>query len=216
MPDAGRFVSEDPIKSGDNWYSYCRNNPLIFFDPLGLSEICEEDIPDYYNLFGQMDPTLSSKTGIIYGDGYYINYTLSYEFTDGINPSFGSSGNAGYRFTGVSYEVVFDSITYPLASAKVSFHASGPSYVIDSGQRNLTPYNFPEKGPKFVEITPNVLYSYDMDSITYYDANLMYPHTDAWLKIDISFVPGGGRQGKSEIHTIPFLEQDYMDPRNPR
>ena len=25
---AGRFISEDPIKAGDNWYMYCNGNPL--------------------------------------------------------------------------------------------------------------------------------------------------------------------------------------------
>ena len=32
----GRFVSEDPIKDGLNWYTYCANNPVMFVDPFGL------------------------------------------------------------------------------------------------------------------------------------------------------------------------------------
>lgn len=36
-PDTGRFVSEDPIKDGNNWYVYCGNNPVNNIDPLGLS-----------------------------------------------------------------------------------------------------------------------------------------------------------------------------------
>ncbi len=35
-PGTGRFISEDPIKDGSNWYSYCYNNPLIFRDKNGL------------------------------------------------------------------------------------------------------------------------------------------------------------------------------------
>ena len=35
-PEAGRFVSEDPIRSGANWYAYCSGNPVAFVDPLGL------------------------------------------------------------------------------------------------------------------------------------------------------------------------------------
>ena len=35
-PSIGRFISEDPIKSGLNWYIYGNNNPLRFFDPWGL------------------------------------------------------------------------------------------------------------------------------------------------------------------------------------
>ena len=35
-PDIGRFVSEDPIKDGNNWYVYCGNNPLCFLDSTGM------------------------------------------------------------------------------------------------------------------------------------------------------------------------------------
>ena len=34
-PGIGRFVTEDPVKDGVNWYVYCANNPLVFFDPSG-------------------------------------------------------------------------------------------------------------------------------------------------------------------------------------
>ncbi|NLW48269.1 MAG: IS3 family transposase [Firmicutes bacterium] len=30
--EIGRFISEDPIQDGENWYTYANNNPLIFFD----------------------------------------------------------------------------------------------------------------------------------------------------------------------------------------
>ena len=35
----GRFITEDPIKDGMNWYSYCSNNPVMLIDPLGLSNV---------------------------------------------------------------------------------------------------------------------------------------------------------------------------------
>jgi RHS repeat-associated protein len=35
-PGNGRFTSEDPIRSGLNWYSYCGGNPIVFSDPTGL------------------------------------------------------------------------------------------------------------------------------------------------------------------------------------
>lgn len=35
-PDMGRFITEDPIKDGNNWYAYCRNNPYSYTDPTGL------------------------------------------------------------------------------------------------------------------------------------------------------------------------------------
>ena len=35
-PAIGRFVSEDPICHGYNWYIYANNNPIMFQDPSGL------------------------------------------------------------------------------------------------------------------------------------------------------------------------------------
>ena len=37
-PSIGRFISEDPIKDGTNWYVYCSNNPIAFVDPTGLRD----------------------------------------------------------------------------------------------------------------------------------------------------------------------------------
>jgi hypothetical protein len=31
----GRFITEDPIRDGDNWFAYVGNNPLAFTDPDG-------------------------------------------------------------------------------------------------------------------------------------------------------------------------------------
>jgi RHS repeat-associated protein len=37
--EAGRFLTLDPSKDGNNWYEYCFNNPLSFTDPTGLSGV---------------------------------------------------------------------------------------------------------------------------------------------------------------------------------
>ena len=34
-PSMGRFITEDPIHDGINWYAYCGNNPVMFIDPSG-------------------------------------------------------------------------------------------------------------------------------------------------------------------------------------
>ena len=36
--ETGRFISEDPAKSGVNWYAYCEGNPVNFIDPWGLKD----------------------------------------------------------------------------------------------------------------------------------------------------------------------------------
>ena len=35
-PTIGRFITEDPIRDGENWYVYAGNNPVNFVDPWGL------------------------------------------------------------------------------------------------------------------------------------------------------------------------------------
>ena len=35
-PATGAFTTEDPVRSGGNWYSYCGGNPVRYIDPLGL------------------------------------------------------------------------------------------------------------------------------------------------------------------------------------
>ena len=37
-PETGRFTTEDPAKSGVNWYVYCEGNPINFIDPWGLKD----------------------------------------------------------------------------------------------------------------------------------------------------------------------------------
>jgi RHS repeat-associated protein len=38
QPTTGRFMSEDSIRSGLNWYTYCGGNPVRFIDPTGLAK----------------------------------------------------------------------------------------------------------------------------------------------------------------------------------
>lgn len=40
-PSAGRFITQDPIKSGKNWFVYVGNNPVKFVDPRGLAQILD-------------------------------------------------------------------------------------------------------------------------------------------------------------------------------
>ena len=47
-PRTGRFITEDPIRDGLNWYTYCYNNPIMFIDPSGLSTNFDNRIQKYH------------------------------------------------------------------------------------------------------------------------------------------------------------------------
>ena len=46
-PSVGRFINEDPIRDGFNWYAYCGGNPVMYVDPLGLWMPGDENLPDW-------------------------------------------------------------------------------------------------------------------------------------------------------------------------
>ena len=53
---SGRFITEDPVKDGLNWYAYCGGNPVMFWDPSG--KIRDDEIEMYEN--GEMAPAAYS------------------------------------------------------------------------------------------------------------------------------------------------------------
>ena len=87
----GRFVSEDPIRSGNNWYSYCAGNPVTFIDPRGLATV---NLVDYMNAMGanvlefEVDGVKKATVTI---NGKRVTYTLNSGLIDDtvLNEKFG-------------------------------------------------------------------------------------------------------------------------------
>ena len=71
-PATGRFSSEDPIRDGLNWYTYCAGNPIAYIDPFGLAEV---GLRAYAESFGA-NVTWNGKTG--YATISYHGITESY------------------------------------------------------------------------------------------------------------------------------------------
>jgi RHS repeat-associated protein len=41
-PRLGRFLTEDPVRDGNNWYVYCNNNPVRYVDPSGKKAVVDD------------------------------------------------------------------------------------------------------------------------------------------------------------------------------
>jgi RHS repeat-associated protein len=82
-PTTGRFISEDPIQfvSGVDFYTYGRNNPVIFGDPLGLSDIL---ITINRNRTTQQS-TMGTLTVAVDGSVQFQGYSLEPSGTQGSN-----------------------------------------------------------------------------------------------------------------------------------
>ncbi len=79
-PTIGRFITEDPIKDGLNWYVYCGNNPVNFVDPLGLKIVPLTEIAAERGLSVSWNGE-SGENWEVTVAGHSI--TLNYQHTDG-------------------------------------------------------------------------------------------------------------------------------------
>ncbi len=77
-PSIGRFISEDPVKDGLNWYIYCANNPVNNVDSWGL-DVWYLNKPDT-NSPSEVDVSLLEKK--FYEPVYLVNVTTFEEFVD--------------------------------------------------------------------------------------------------------------------------------------
>jgi len=60
-----RFISEDPIRDGWNWYAYVGNNPIMYIDHLGLAQISiRQFISDVVRIMGDIDHHISYTPGV--------------------------------------------------------------------------------------------------------------------------------------------------------
>ena len=70
-PRTGRFATEDPARSGNNWYGYCGDNPITNVDPSGKDYFTYQESNAYvsslYSTYGKtmskIDSYVISKTG---------------------------------------------------------------------------------------------------------------------------------------------------------
>ena len=60
-PTTGRFISEDPIQDGLNWYVYCGGNPVVFVDPSGLLDVPNNGTKSYIEVIKELTEIIDCK-----------------------------------------------------------------------------------------------------------------------------------------------------------
>ena len=63
-PTHARFITEDPIRDGENWFAYVGNNPVNWIDPWGLSASDGKNKGTPWNMHSSVD---------------FMKYTMGYE-----------------------------------------------------------------------------------------------------------------------------------------
>ena len=79
-PSTGSFITEDPVKDGNNWYGYCAGNPVMYIDKLGLfskETILSKESKNNTNDVKILQSFLSTKKLLDarYSYGVYDEYT---------------------------------------------------------------------------------------------------------------------------------------------
>jgi len=94
-PNTRRFISEDPIRDGHNWYGYCGNNPITRIDPLGL--FAEISLDTLYIHLERLKSVAQQSTSIIHEQNHMITGFMRYPQYGGI-PWIGTAGPINDRF----------------------------------------------------------------------------------------------------------------------
>ena len=64
-PASGRFLTEDPIRDGTNWYMYANSNPVTFYDPTGLYiDLIDKNKSDRTAILENLQKITNHKLGI--------------------------------------------------------------------------------------------------------------------------------------------------------
>ena len=104
-PETGRFTQEDPVMDGLNWYAYCGNNPVNFFDPSGLesgywykdNSILDESLQYTEQEQKNMDSAIQA-----YKDGFLSEDDL----IDNIISNNGIIPSVGYEINGNNVNII--------------------------------------------------------------------------------------------------------------
>ena len=115
-PKIQRFISEDPIKDGINWYAYCGNNPVMFVDPLGLTGFVFDEngnvVSYFYDDYVEdvNDNSFNDSPFIDYDEDARYGYTRTFNTIDEAAADFGQN----YGELSINMEEELASVIYKM------------------------------------------------------------------------------------------------------
>ena len=71
-PSTGRFITEDPVQDGVNWYSYCGGNPITLIDSTGLIPTLEDAAEMASRSYNTYDLSRNGLDSRKLGDGWRL------------------------------------------------------------------------------------------------------------------------------------------------
>ncbi len=132
-PDLGRFVSEDPIQDGTNWFMFAGNNPVNYADPSGLS---------------MQGHPLAKPTSL--GNPFVTAGNLLYQGAKAIAPHVGSAFNCASQATSNFVNQAIEARMVTTWTSHDSMTHSGRSYPGGlSGGRSFDNVSYQEKAAAY-------------------------------------------------------------------
>jgi len=204
-PEIERFITEDPIQDGMNWYAYCGNNPVMFTDPNGL-------IMGFYDdkAASRATEAMNQMCGYGDGNGYYI--ALNFDAESGNYSGYRIENGGGDFLRGSAYaRILFDTAISDSVLINYEFGAynghstSGMTYFYNDGKKIL-PMDYSKNktstGDRYA--TVNIKNAFEC-SIETLGLTLVHEtmHGVAWnLKLDqnIHYIPSVSQPEQAIIH----------------
>ena len=163
-PSMGRFITEDPIHDGINWYAYCGNNPVVFIDPLGLAPYDhfsseDEAAADFGLYIGEKSFELEEELAAYIYEGVDQDNKKYYYYDDPRNdlPTH-EERKIGFSisWSGIApYSLVHTHGAYDADNENIKDGFSSPNDVASGNPQNSDSYQSDTSGLDYYVVTPN-------------------------------------------------------------
>ena len=187
----GRFLSQDPIGDGDNWYAYCGNSPVNATDPTGLSQGLPWDTSAPDQRYGGLGGALGGGVGNGPNDDFWGSEDAAME-----------RGHQGYL------DAVAAAAAKATANNAQSFSSSNMTLAKDKGGKAYGQISNASSKPIIVEFD-----KYFNGKETLWRLTLEHGFQTTSV-VDVDFVLLPSWQGGYWAHLLPTVSYSVVDLPN--